>query len=245
MRRSASRRRSPRLLTVLFFGLVGVLLFLMLAQNSGSGFGMKSEDFGQLAVLVVILIFVGIGLFARPMRPGEAFRSITFWFMAIVILVALHAYRAELAVVGGRVLGALVPGVPITGQLAGESDPDTVVVVRSRDRHFNLRADINEISIPLLLDTGASFVMLTQDDALAVGVDLASLAFIVPIRTANGTIRAAATTLDRISIGPIDRRNIPALIAPDTALDQSLLGLSFLDTLRGYAVSGDRLVLSP
>jgi len=245
MRRPASRRRSPRLLTILFFGLVGVLLFLILAQDTDSGFGMKREDFGQLAVLVAILIFVGIGLFTRPMRPGEAFRSITFWFMTIVVLVALHAYRANLAIVGGRVLGALVPGVPIAGQLTGESDPENVVVIRSRDRHFNLRAEINEISIPLLVDTGASFVMLTQHDALAIGVDLASLAFVVPIRTANGTIRAASTTLDRIAIGPIDRHNIRALIAPDAALDQSLLGLSFLDTLSGYAVTGDRLVLSP
>ena len=245
MRRSAGRRRSPQLFTILLLGLTGGLLLIILTRDSGTVFGMTNQDFSRLVMLVAILIFVGAGLFARPMRPGEVFRSITFWFMTIVILVALHAFRGELAMVGGRVFGALLPGVPITGHLTGEADPDSVVVVRSNDGHFTIRAEVNEVSMPLLVDTGASFVMLTQADALAIGIDPASLAFVVPIRTANGMIQAASTTLGQISIGPIDRRDIQALVAPDTALDQSLLGLSFLDTLGGYAISGDRLVLSP
>lgn len=245
MRQSAGRRRPPGIYTVIFIGLIGVLLFLVFRPDSPSGFGVTNEDLVRLAALVAILIFVGIGLFTGPLRPGEVVRSIAFWFMAIAVLVTLHSFRAELAIVGGRVLGALAPGVPITGQLAGESDPEKVVVVRSRDRHFNLRAEINDVPIPLLVDTGASFVMLTQNDALAIGINPADLEFTVPIRTANGLIRAASTRIDRIAVGPIERRDIAALIAPDPALDQSLLGLSFLDTLSGYAVSGDRLVLSP
>ena len=65
------------------------------------------------------------------------------------------------------------------------------------------------------------------------------------IRTANGEIRAAEVTLDTLQVGPIERHGIAALVAPPNSLDQSLLGLSFLNTLKGYAVSGDRLVLTP
>lgn len=239
------RRRFPRLLTVLLLGLAGALLLLILTPDTGTVFGMTSRDFSRLTALMAVLIFVGAGLFTRAMRPGEVFQSIAFWFMAIVILVALYSFRGELAIVGGRVLGALVPGAPITGRLTGEDNPDTVVVVRSNDGHFTIHSDVDGASLPLLVDTGASFVTLTQDDALGIGVDPAGLAFVIPIRTANGTIQAASITIGRIAIGDIERHDIPALVAPDGALDQSLLGLSFLDTLNGYAISGDRLVLSP
>jgi len=56
---------------------------------------------------------------------------------------------------------------------------------------------------------------------------------------------AAAVTIDRLAVGPIERRNLKALVAPEGVLDQSLLGMTFLDTLSGYSISGDRLVLTP
>jgi aspartyl protease family protein len=239
------RRRSPRILTFLLLGIGAVVLILVLRHDAGTVFGMRNEEFSRLAILVAVLIFVGSGVFARAMRPGEVVQSIAFWFMAIVVLVALYAFRDDLAVVGGRVLGALVPGTPIAGRLSGESDPEAVVVVRTNDGHFGVRAEVNGEPMALLVDTGASFVTLTEDDAVDIGIDPAGLRFVVPIRTANGTIKTAAIKLDRIAIGPIEKRNIPALVAPAGALDQSLLGLSFLDMLHGYAISGDRLVLTP
>jgi aspartyl protease family protein len=245
MSRMPGRRRPPSLLTFLLLGLGGVLLILILRHDAGTVFGMQNEEFSRLAVLLAVLIFVGAGVFARAMRPGEVVQSIAFWFMAIVVLVGLHSFRDDLAIVGGRILGALVPGTPIAGRLAGDANPDAVVVVRANDGHFGVRAEIDGEPMTLLVDTGASFVTLTQEDAADIGVDPASLAFVVPIRTANGTIKTASIKLDRIAIGPIERRDVAALVAPEGALDQSLLGLSFLDTLDGYAISGDRLVLTP
>lgn len=236
MSRRSNQPRPPGLFTILVFFLAGVLLVLIFSHESGNVLGMANADFSRLGILLAILIFIGAGLFTRIMRPGEVFRSIAFWSMAVILLVALHAFRNELAIVGGRVLGALAPGVPITGQLTGDANPDAVVVVRSGDGHFNIRAEVNDVSMPLLLDTGASFVMLTQRDALAIDVDLAALVYSVPIRTANGRIQAASTSLEQIVIGPIQRNNIRALVAPDEALDQSLLGLSFLDTLSGLSL---------
>ncbi|MCB1490186.1 MAG: TIGR02281 family clan AA aspartic protease, partial [Bauldia sp.] len=62
---------------------------------------------------------------------------------------------------------------------------------------------------------------------------------------ANGVMTAAAITLHRMSVGPIEHRDIQALVAPHGSLEQSLLGLSFLNRLHGYSISGDRLILSP
>jgi aspartyl protease family protein len=245
MRRPSPRRRWPSLFTILLLGLAGALLVLILRHDAGTVMGVTTEDFSRLAILVALLIFIGAGVFARAMRPGEIFNSIAFWFMAIVVLVALHAFRDELSIVGGRVLGALVPGTPIVGRLAGEESRDAVVIVRSGDGHFGVRADVNGEAKTLLVDTGASYVTLTESDAHDVGIDVDALSYSIPIRTANGMLRAASARIERLAIGPIERRNVPALVAPGHALDQSLLGLSFLDTLDGYTIRGDRLVLNP
>jgi len=82
-------------------------------------------------------------------------------------------------------------------------------------------------------------------DAAAVGVDLGTLDFAMPIRTANGVIEAAPITIGRLMIGTIERHDLKALVAQSDSLDQSLLGLSFLNTLNGYGIAGDRLVLTP
>ena len=58
--------------------------------------------------------------------------------------------------------------------------------------------------------------------------------------------RPRSVIIDALSVGPIERRDVPALVAPPGSLDQSLLGMSFLDTLDSYTISGDRrLTLSP
>jgi len=238
-------KRPPSLLTLLLLALAGALLVLILRHDAGTVLGMSNTDFSRLAVLAAVLIFVGAGVFARAMRPGEIFHSLAFWFLAIVVLVALYAFRDELAVVGGRVLGALAPGTPIVGRLTGESDSGAVVIMRSGDGHFGVRAEVDGKPMTLLVDTGASYVTLTASDASDIGIDVDALSYSLPIRTANGTIRAARVKVNQLAVGPIERRNVPALVAPGRVLDQSLLGLSFLDTLNGYTISGDRLVLNP
>jgi aspartyl protease family protein len=97
----------------------------------------------------------------------------------------------------------------------------------------------------LMVDTGASFVTLTPADAMKIGIEPSKLAYSVPIRTANGLIQAAPVKIKTLSVGSITRHDISALVSPGDALDQSLLGMTFLNTLDGYAISGNRLVLTP
>jgi aspartyl protease family protein len=245
MDRPAGRRRPPTLLTVLLIFLALAVIILIVRHDAGTVFGMSTTDFSRLATLLAILVFVGIGVIVRSMRASEVIQAILFWTMAIVVLVGLYGFRDELGIVGGRIVGALVPGTPIAGRLSGETDPNSVVILRNGGGHFGVRAEIDNEPMSLLVDTGATFVTLTPDDAAEIGIDPSTLDYVVPIQTANGTIRAASIRLERISIGPIERENIPALVAPRGALDESLLGLSFLDKLGGYSISGDRLVLHP
>jgi aspartyl protease family protein len=238
-------RRSPTLLTVLLIFIALAVLVLILRHDAGTVFGMSTTDFSRLAMLLAILAFVGVGVIVRSMRASEVLQAILFWTMAILVLVALYGFRDELGIVGGRIVGALVPGTPIAGRLSGETDPNSVVILRNGGGHFGVRAEIDDESMSLLVDTGATFVTLTPEDAADIGIDLSTLDYVVPIQTANGTIRAASIRLERVAIGPIERQDVPALVAPRGALDESLLGLSFLDKLGGYSISGDRLVLHP
>lgn len=237
--------RLPLLFWVLMALLVAIVVALIADNDAGATLGLANGDFAQLGYLVIILIFVGSALLGRGLRAGEVIRSILGWSMILVALIGIYAYRSELVGVGGRVLGVLAPGVPIVGRLAGEQDPDSVVIIRATDGHFAVRASVDDVPLTLLFDTGASFVTLTLADAAAVGVDPNTLEFAMPIRTANGVIQAAPITIGRLAIGTIERRDLKALVAQPDSLDQSLLGLSFLNTLNGYGISGDRLVLSP
>jgi aspartyl protease family protein len=95
----------------------------------------------------------------------------------------------------------------------------------------------------MVLDTGASAVVLTHEAARAAGLPLEVLKYSVNVDTANGLARAAPVTLDRVSIGGLTERSVPALVASPGALRTSLLGMTFLNRLESWEVRGDRLLL--
>jgi aspartyl protease family protein len=85
--------------------------------------------------------------------------------------------------------------------------------------------------------------VLTQEAARAAGLPLEVLSYTVNVDTANGRARAAPVTLDRLAVGGIVERSVPALIAPPGQLHTSLLGMSFLNRLESWQVQGDRLMM--
>ncbi len=108
---------------------------------------------------------------------------------------------------------------------------------------FAIAAEINGARVHMVLDTGASSVVLTQDDAKTAGLPLDLLDYSVSIDTANGRTRAAPVTLDRIAIGSLEEKSVDALVVQPGQLKTSLLGMSFLNRLQSWQVNGDRLVL--
>ena len=138
--------------------------------------------------------------------------------------------------VADRVLVVLVPGHVV-------SHGRSVEIGRGNAGDFAITAQINGARVAMVLDTGASSVVLTRDDAKAAGLPLEVLKYTVNIDTANGRARAAPVTLDRIAIGGLVERSVEALVAQPGQLKMSLLGMSFLNRLQTWQVSGDRLVL--
>jgi aspartyl protease family protein len=95
----------------------------------------------------------------------------------------------------------------------------------------------------MIVDTGASTIVLRPEDAKKAGIDVSKLSFTVPVMTANGRTVAARVRLDSVAIGPLQREDVDALVAEPKALTESLLGMSFLGRLRSYEFSGDFLTL--
>ena len=119
----------------------------------------------------------------------------------------------------------------------------TVELARAGTGDFRIGTEVNGTRIAMVLDTGASSVVLTHDAAREAGLPTEFIKYAVNVDTANGHTLAAPVTLDRLAIGGIVERQVPALIAQPGQLKTSLLGMSFLSRLERWEVRGDRLVM--
>jgi clan AA aspartic protease (TIGR02281 family) len=118
-----------------------------------------------------------------------------------------------------------------------------VHIARGQSGEFALQAKINGVSAPMVIDTGATSVVLTYETAKAAGLPLELLEYDVDVETAGGHTRAARLTLDRLAIGKLVERSVPALVVPRGQMKTNLLGMSFLDRLESWEVRADQLNL--
>jgi clan AA aspartic protease (TIGR02281 family) len=119
----------------------------------------------------------------------------------------------------------------------------TVQVARGQGGEFALQAKINGVTAPMVIDTGATSVVLTYETAKAIGLPLELLEYDIDVETAGGHTKAARLTLDRLAIGKLVERSVPALVVPHGQMKTNLLGMSFLDRLESWEVRADSLML--
>jgi aspartyl protease family protein len=133
----------------------------------------------------------------------------------------------------------------VSGMLRNPAMPPmrTAEIPRGYGGEFALRAQINGVTTPMVIDTGATSVVLTYETAKAAGLPLELLSYDVDVETAGGRTRAARLTLDRLAIGKLVERSVPALVVPRGQMRSNLLGMSFLDRLESWEVRQDRLML--
>ena len=226
-----------RLLKLLLFAVAIAILIIFARNNAGTVGPLSTGDFGSLAYKIVLVVFLG-GAVLTMFRGhfSQALTAALLWAVVGLALIVAYSYRFELHAVANRVLVVMLPGHAV-------SQGRMVEIGRANDGDFGVTAQINGARVGMVLDTGASSVVLTRDDAKAAGLPLEVLKYTVNIDTANGRARAAPVTLDRIAIGGLEERSVEALVAQPGQLKTSLLGMSFLNRLQSWEVSGDRLVL--
>jgi len=226
---------------MIFIGLallVAAGIALLISADIGSLVGLTQAQTAQLVPLVIILIVFAGGVFTRRRRASELLGALALWVGLFAVVGVGYAYRDELLGIVGRVGGELRPGVAMV-----DSESGTATFRRGFGGHFEIAASVNGHEVPMIFDTGASAVVLTRDDAEGAGIDLSQLRYTIPVSTANGTGMAARTRLATIEVGGIVRRNITAFVAEEGALDKSLLGMTFLETLSRYSVTQNSLEL--
>lgn len=232
--------RSDRPLWLVVAALGVSVLALAVRHEQGTIAGIGLDSFAAL-VTGVVLIFMVFGAISALLyhRLGQTLRAGVFWLSIAGIAVAGYNYRFEVETAGKRVLAGLIPGMPFA--LAGSGR--AVEIARARQGDFSIRGEINGSHVAMLVDTGASSVVLTAAAAKAAGLPVELLKYDVPIETANGRGKAASVVLDKIGVGNIQERRVPALVSAPGDLKTSLLGMSFLSRLESFEVRGERLVM--
>jgi aspartyl protease family protein len=109
--------------------------------------------------------------------------------------------------------------------------------------HFFAVAEINGSPVKVVVDTGASVVALSFEDAEQAGIDPGDLVYDVPISTANGTVNAARVTIRRVVIDGVRADDVQGMVLPQGALNTTLLGMSFLSRLQSFQVRDGILYL--
>lgn len=119
----------------------------------------------------------------------------------------------------------------------------SLMVESDRQGHFQVEARVEGRYIDFLVDTGASLVVLRESSAAQAGIRPQPHDYTATAVTANGKIKAAPAKIERIEVGGITVYDVPAIVLPDEALTNNLLGVSFLSRLKRYEYANGRLVL--
>jgi aspartyl protease family protein len=123
------------------------------------------------------------------------------------------------------------------------TDSRSVIVRPNRQGHFQVDGRIDGRRLTFMVDTGASVIALTADDAASLGIHPAQHDFRALMQTANGKVYAAPVELNLVEIEDVTVHNVPAIVMPAGALAGNLLGMSFLSRLHRWEFADGQLVL--
>ena len=176
-------------------------------------------------------------------------REATGWFLIAGVVFAGIYYFADLRAMSHALFGG---GTEQTDIAANSSQADRhddvgsgreVHLKAAESGHFFSDATINGRTVSAVVDTGATAVSLSYEDARDIGLRLTDSEFTMESQTANGIARIAPVMLDRVQIGDIEVRDVEAFVAEPGKLFQTLLGMSFLRRLSHIDIRGKELVL--
>lgn len=190
---------------------------------------MSGDNIATLLFLLVLLTVIGGGFFVRN-RPslGQTARTMGTWFLLFVGLIVAYGLWDD------------VQSEFSTSQaLVTEGE---VSVPRRGDGHFYLTLEVNGAPIEFVVDTGATDVVLTREDAARAGLDTADLVFFGQAMTANGPVEIAPVRLDTVELGSFVDRDVRASVN-NGQMPGSLLGMSYLSRFDTLQIQDGRLTL--
>lgn len=192
---------------------------------------MDGYEFGRLLYLVLLgSAIIGWLIAENRQGLGKTARQLVAWGFIFLGTVAAYGLWQD-------VRDQVVPRQLVVG--SGER----VEVPRSRDGHYYMTVEVNGTPVDFVVDTGASDVVLTKQDAARVGLHPDDLRYTGVAMTANGRVAIAPVRLEELRLGDqVDRRVRASVSGGD--LFQSLLGMSYLQRFERIEIARDRLILT-
>lgn len=223
-------RKSSRSFIILVIAVVIAITIIAWILSDGLSSGMAAS----LVYDFLLLALIGAALIGHVIsNPGQSLRNIAGWVLIFGILgLGYSIWNGN-----GRLAAEFRPAT-------GTIDENTISFRADRSGHFFVRAEVNGSEINFMVDTGATHLVLSMQDAEKMGYDLDQLSFSMPASTANGIVYSAPVNFRSVVVGPIRVENVDGFVNQGE-LDVSLLGMSFLNQLSGYEVRDGLLTLYP
>ncbi len=192
---------------------------------------MDGSNFGQLAYLVIlgtVLVFWFVSYNRQSLN--KTLQQVMAWVFIFVGVIAVIGLWEDI-----RSTVSPTPQMAVTGE--------TIEVPRAYDGHYYLPVLVNGEPINFLVDTGASQIVLSAQDAERAGIDPDQLNYFGRALTANGEVRTAPVRLETLTVGPITDQNVSAWVN-EGELHKSLLGMEYLHRFSNIQFADGRMILS-
>ncbi|WP_299132438.1 TIGR02281 family clan AA aspartic protease [uncultured Amaricoccus sp.] len=191
---------------------------------------MTGDDIAHAIYLVILLVFL-LGVFTVGGRNmGRKLRDLLVWVLIFAMVVIAYGFRDRLS-------EGLFPSG--TRQVSA----DAIELRRLDDGHFHADLEVNGAQVRFIVDTGATQLVLSRDDAAAAGIDVSNLAYLGRAETANGPIATATVRLDEVTFGDFVDHDLTASVGAGD-LGVSLLGMDYLNRFAKIEISGDVMRLT-
>jgi aspartyl protease family protein len=189
----------------------------------------------NLVYLLIILIAVLSAFSLRRLPLGKTVRMVMAWILIFAALFAIFALRDDFRALGNRLWAA------VTGADNQEVQGGELRIAMADDGHFYADGQLNGRNVRFLIDSGATVTTISPETARGAGVQPNGERTMV--ETGNGTALVDRGSAERLTIGPVERRDFPVFIARTDAIN--VIGMNFLSTLSRWSVEGRTLVLRP
>lgn len=219
---------------------LAVLFLITVGMQSGAS-RLDGDGAMQLVYYGLLVSLIGSGILASQRNLGEAARNLGLWVLIILVLSSVFVFKDDAQNFASRLTAGLIPG-----RAAVITDVDgrkSAILSMGDNGHYAVDASVNGVTVPMMVDTGATTIALSYEDADRIGLNPGSLSFSSTVMTANGPARTAYVTLPEIEVAGIRRTNVEAGIAERGKLGGSLLGMNFLTQLRSFSFSGNEMTL--
>lgn len=192
---------------------------------------MSGDEKAYFFYMLILFVFIGAGfVYGNREKLSTTLMQVAVWVLIFCGVLIAYGFKDTLQ-------QQFAPSRAV-------QNADGFEILRGNDRHFYLTLEVNGTPITFIVDTGASDIVLTQNDAAKVGIDVDNLAFLGRSNTANGVVQTASAVLDRVVLGDLVDRDVRASVNGGE-LFASLLGMSYLNRFSEISIRGDRLILKP